>query len=74
MNDGLTVKERTVSLLIIERSMLDLNLVCESTHVHVLLTAQKGRFGKSRNYSLALLTSLNYLHMPICHPDHEQGT
>lgn len=24
--------------------------------------------------TLTLLTSLNYLHIPICHPDHSQGT
>lgn len=52
----------------------------------VFLTTQQARFtfnhrchekglneGKKEE-TLTLLTSLNYLHIPICHPDHSQGT
>lgn len=41
----------------------------------VFYHAVEGGFGWGEaEETLTLLTSLNYLHIPICHPDHLQGT
>lgn len=42
--------------------------------IYLLTPCKQGLDEENVEETLTLLTSLNYLHIPICHPDHSQGT